>query len=149
MIEERAIVAKVERQSVWVDSRKTSHCGGCRQQQTCATSLLERLLPKRLIEVDCDLELKPGDEVVIGIEEHSLISASLLQYLVPLLLLFITAASLEFSLDASMAQRDLIVAAGALVALATGLTLISRWQRGFLFSYFGRPVVLRKLPATH
>ncbi|MDT8405786.1 MAG: SoxR reducing system RseC family protein [Methylococcales bacterium] len=144
MIEETAIVARIDAQTVWVDSRRSGSCGGCRQQNACATSLLDKLIRPRLIQVDCALELQPGEAVIIGIEEHSLLSASFVQYGLPLVFMLLGAGVADQLLQVEQALRDLLIAGVALASLAASLALISRWQRGFLQAYLGRPVVLRK-----
>ncbi|MGR9116811.1 MAG: SoxR reducing system RseC family protein [Gammaproteobacteria bacterium] len=145
MIEETAIVAKIENNQVWVETRATKGCGGCQQKSVCSTSVLDKMIQKRAVEVDCDIELKTGDEVVVGIEEGVLIRASLLLYLLPLLAMVLVGAVTQELLPAGADKGDLMVAGTALASLGLSLWLINKLQHSFLFSYFARPVVIKKV----
>ncbi len=85
MIEEQAIVTRVEAGQVWIKSLQTGACGGCSQQAGCSTATLAKILPKREFAVDCDLDLHVGDSVRIQIDDSHLILSSILLYLLPLI----------------------------------------------------------------
>ena len=85
MIEEQAVVTRIEVNQVWIKSLQSSACGGCVQQTSCGTATLAKLLPKREFAVDCDLDLNVGDCVRVQIDDSHLILSSLLLYLLPLI----------------------------------------------------------------
>jgi sigma-E factor negative regulatory protein RseC len=85
MIEEQAIVTRIESNRVWIKSLQSSACGGCVQQTSCGTATLAKLLPKREFAVNCDLDLQAGDCVRVQIDDSHLILSSLLLYLLPLI----------------------------------------------------------------
>lgn len=146
MIEEVAVVSKVQNFQVSVKSLQTSGCGKCVQNQSCGTSLLDKYLVKRDIEVDTDLPLAEGDRVLLGVEESALIKGSLLLYIVPLLTLFLGAFIGRFIADGYMpVSPDLLSAAFAFLFFIVCLVIINRIQQSFLMRYFARPVVIRKL----
>lgn len=145
MIEETAVVAKIENNQVWVETRGAKACGGCHQKNTCSTSVLDKMIQKRPVAVDCDIELETGDEVVVGIEEGVLIRASLLLYLLPLLAMVTGGAAAQVLLPEGFDKADLVVAGTALGSLGMTLWLINKLQRSFFFPYFARPVVLKKV----
>ncbi len=85
MIEEQALVTRIESNQVWIKSLQSSACGGCIQQTSCGTATLAKLLPKREFALDCDSDLNVGDCVRIQIDDSHLILSSLLLYLLPLI----------------------------------------------------------------
>lgn len=145
MIEEIAVVAKIEHNQVWVETRAATGCGGCRQKSVCSTSVLDKLIRKRAVAVDCDIELKPGDEVVVGIEEGVLIRASLLLYMLPLLAMGAGGALAQSWLPMGYGKADLVIAGAALSSLGLSLWLINKLQQSFFFPYLSRPVVIKKV----
>jgi len=85
MIEEQAIVTRIEANQVWIKSLQSSACGSCVQQTSCGTATLAKLLPKREFALDCELDLNVGDCVRVQIDDSHLILSSLLLYLLPLI----------------------------------------------------------------
>lgn len=144
MIEENAVVAKIEHNQVWVESKPKQGCGGCLQKSSCSTSVLDKFIKKRSIAVDCEIELKPGDEVIIGISEGILIKASLLLYMLPLVVMVLSGASAEALLPSAYENADLVIAGTAISALLLSLWAIAKLQQSFFFTFFSRPVVIRK-----
>lgn len=145
MIEEIAVVAKIENNQVWVETRGAKGCGGCLQKSACSTSVLDKMIRKRAVAVDCDIDLKAGDEVVVGIEEGVLIRASLLLYLLPLLAMGTGGALAQSFVSADYGKADLVVAGVALASLGLSLWLINKLQQSFFFPYLARPVVIKKV----
>ncbi|MGZ8186643.1 MAG: SoxR reducing system RseC family protein, partial [Methylobacter sp.] len=81
MIEELAVVIKIENHQIWVESGQNSACGGCQQKAACTTSALGSVLKKKPVPVDSGIQLKTGDKVMVAIDENLLLRASLLLYL--------------------------------------------------------------------
>ncbi|MGI0115919.1 SoxR reducing system RseC family protein [Zooshikella sp. RANM57] len=87
MIEEQGQVMAVEPGAVWVQTFRRTACGKCQAKSGCGHNLIEKLVPDRqhaYIKALNDYTVQVGDEVVIGIEENTLINASVLVYLLPL-----------------------------------------------------------------
>lgn len=145
MIEELAVVVKIENQQVWVTSSSNSACGGCQQKASCTTNALGSVLKKKLVPVDCDIQIKTGDEVIIAIDESLLLRASLLLYLVPLIALFLGAGVANWVLVVGTPNLDLWIACSALLSFLLSLWLINRAQSLLILNYYARPVVLRKI----
>ena len=146
MIEEEALVSRVNNYQVWVQTLKTSSCGKCSQSSGCSTYLLEKYIPKRDIALDTDLSLDTGDKVVVGIDEGILIKSSLLLYILPLAALFLGAITGEFlSGFITGLSSDLVIAISGLVFFSFSLLILNSLQRFLLVQHFARPVVIRKL----
>ena len=145
MIEELAVVVKIENHQVWVESGQTSGCGGCQQKASCTTNAIGSVLKKKSVPVDCDIQLKTGDEVVVAIDENLLLRASLLLYLMPLIALFTGAGIADWILPDNGQYADLWIAGSALLSFLLSLWLINKAQRLLILNYYARPVVIRKV----
>jgi len=145
MIEELAIVVKIDNHQVWVEGGQNSACGGCQQKASCTTNALGSVLKKKSVPVDSDIQLKTGDEVMVAIDESLLLRASLLLYLVPLIALFTGAGFSDWLLADDVLYADLWIAVSALVSLLFSLWFINKAQSLLIFSYYARPVVVRKI----
>lgn len=145
MIEELAVVVKIENHQIWVESRQTSTCGGCQQKASCTTSALDSVLKKKPVPVDSDIQLKTGDEVMVAIDESLLLRASLLLYLVPLIALFTGAGIAEWLLAGTVLYAELWIAGSALLSFLCTLWLINKAQNLLILNYYARPIVVRKI----
>lgn len=145
MIEEIAVVAKIENHQVWVKSGQNKSCGGCAQQSGCSTSLLQKFIHQRLFAVDSQIQLASGDQVVVAIDESILVRASLLLYMLPLLLMFAGGAAADWLIGDALGNAELWVVTAALSSLLFSLWMINKIQHVFFLHYCSRPVVVRKL----
>ncbi|MDO9106091.1 MAG: SoxR reducing system RseC family protein [Methylovulum sp.] len=145
MIEESAIVVKVDNRQVWVSNAQHGVCCGCQQKSACSTQALASILSKKPVPVDSEFMLTIGDAVIVGIDESVLLRASLLLYLAPLVALFIGAAVASWLLPVDGPYTDIWVAASGLLSLLLALLLINKVQSLLLFNYYARPVVIRKI----
>lgn len=143
MIEESAVVVKIENHQVWVESGQNSACGGCLQKASCTTNAIGSVLKKKSVPVDSDIQLKTGDEVMVAIDENLLLRASILLYLVPLIALFTGAGIADWLLD-NKQYADLWIAGSAVLSFLLSLWLINKAQSLLIMSY-ARPVVVRKV----
>ncbi len=140
MIEELAIVVKIENHQVWVESGSKSACGGCQQKTSCTTNAIGSVLKKKSVPVDCGIQLKIGDQVMVAIDENLLLRASLLMYFVPLMALFTGAGIAD-----SLLGTDLWIAFSAVLSFLAALWLINKAQSRLILNYYARPVVVRKV----
>jgi sigma-E factor negative regulatory protein RseC len=145
MIEELAVVVKIENYQVWVEGGQNSACGGCLQKATCTTNALGSVLKKKSVRVDSDIELKTGDQVMVAIDEAVLLQASLLLYLLPLIALFSCAGVADWLLADNIQYADLWIAASALSGFLLCLWLINKAQNLMILGYYARPIVVKKI----
>lgn len=144
MIEERARVLSVERDTAWVETIRRSACDSCQARHGCGQSVLQRLgLGARhgfVRVLSSGVNCRPGDEIVIGIPEHAVVQGSVLVYLAPLVALF--AGSL--AAQSGGASEPWVILAG-LSGLGIGLAAVRwrgrRWEHDPAFV----PRVLRRL----
>jgi sigma-E factor negative regulatory protein RseC len=147
MIEEMALVVKVDKHRVWVASAQTGACGNCAQKTSCTTQAVASVLKKKpvAVEVDSARRLFVGDTVIVAIDESLLLLATLLMYLFPLIALFTGGGIVDWLLPNDNRNTDVWIAGGALLGLLLSLWIVHRTQHVFLFNSYTRPVVLKKL----
>jgi sigma-E factor negative regulatory protein RseC len=121
MITESAIVTHRNGSRVELKLQRASACGGCELNQGCGTGALGRLLGHRSkpVVIETDRELEPGDQLVLGLSETTLVKASLTIYGLPLL---------------GMVIAGLLAAWGGLADGFVALIAISGFFAGFKFA---------------
>lgn len=141
MIEEAAVVTRMENGQPWIKSLQSGACGGCKQQASCGTSSLAKLLPKREFAVDCDIELQVGDHVLVAVDDSHLLLSSLIVYMLPLLFMLATVGIASVVWPPLAAWLPEI----ALLSLLLGFLIINRLQGLLLLHFCFRPQIVRKL----
>ncbi|MEH6577613.1 MAG: SoxR reducing system RseC family protein [Amphritea sp.] len=142
MIEETGRVVEVNEEAVWVETIKQSACSTCSAQKGCGQSLLAKVGDGKRLRMRVDnpayLAVDLDDQVVLGVGERSFLTASLVVYLVPLIVMFLFALIAQ-----QQALAEPMVILFAAVGLCTGF-MCSR----YLSKIMGRscnykPVLLR------
>jgi sigma-E factor negative regulatory protein RseC len=100
---------------------------------------------KKSVPVDCDIQLKTGDQVMVAIDQNLLLRASLLLYLLPLIALFTGAGMSDSLLMEDTVNTELWIAGSAILSFLLSLWLINKVQSLLLLNYYARPVVIRKI----
>lgn len=126
MIEEEAIVLYSENNRIRFKPAGKSGCGGCMHQETCGTSVIAQLLPKREFDADHCEALQAGDSITVAIDETKLLLVSLLLYLAPLISMLATVIVANHLLPSDCVDQWL--PAIALGALLFAFFLIHRLQ---------------------
>jgi sigma-E factor negative regulatory protein RseC len=88
MIETRTRIVSVSNGTAWVQPTEDSGCGGCGSRSSCAVSGLSKYFARhqRSIPVPCDASARPGEELMVAVNESELLRAGLMAYLLPALL---------------------------------------------------------------
>jgi sigma-E factor negative regulatory protein RseC len=144
MLEESAIVVKIEHGQVWVVGMQNNACAGCAQKMSCSSTALASILKKKPVPVDSELTLQIGDTVIVAIDESVLLRAAFSLYLLPLIALFIGAGVADSVVSDTTLYADLWIASSALASLTFALLLMQKIQSLFLFNHYTRPVVIKK-----
>lgn len=133
MLEQTAEVIETASDGVWVQAVEPSGCGTCGGQGCSSRRIAELFQRKpRQFLVDCDLALAPGDRVVVGIANGSVLRSALRVYGLPLGLMLAGAL-----LAKAIQPGDGSAVAGMLIGGMVGW-LVARGGRT------ARPVVLRR-----
>jgi sigma-E factor negative regulatory protein RseC len=144
MLEESAIVVKIEHGLVWVVGTQNNACAACAQKTGCSSTALANVLKKKPVPVDSDLVLQIGDTVVVAIDEGDLLRAAFSLYITPLIALFIGAGVTDSIVSNTTAYADLWIAGSAFTSLILALFIKQKIQKYTLLNYYARPVVIKK-----
>ncbi len=144
MLEESAIVVKIEHGQAWVVGTQNNACAGCAQKTSCSSTALASVLKKKPVPVDSELSLQIGDTVIVAIDESVLLRAAFSLYVAPLTALFIGAGIADSFISDSTTYADLWIAGGALAGLGIALLVMRKIQSLSLLNYYARPVVVKK-----
>lgn len=133
MLEQTVEIVKTAPDGIWVRAVEPSGCGSC-GGNGCSSRRIAELFQRRprLFPVDSDLALAPGDRVVVGIVDGSVLAGAMRAYGLPLALMLAGAL-----LGQAMQPGD----GAALVGLLAGGALGWAIGRG---GRVPRPIVLRR-----
>lgn len=137
MLEQQALVTHIDEQIVFIKSLQDSACGHCLQRQSCATTHYAHLLPNREMALSSPLPLQAGDKVIVGIEENQLLRASLIMYLLPLVVML--------GVVGLSGGNDQTAVPLAVATLTVSYYVLYRLQHGFIRYLISSPQILRKL----
>lgn len=142
MIEEEAVVSRLDNSQIWIKRLHSGGCSGCLQQSTCGTSAVSKLLPKREFAVANDTGLKVGDKVIVAVDDSQLLLSSFLLYLLSLLIMLVTVVSSNKLFSPAIADRWLPVI--AISALLFSFFLIHRFQALLVKSIGCKPQIVTR-----
>lgn len=144
MIEEQALVVGVENEQLILEAQTRSTCGACNARAGCGTSVLAKVVGRKFTRflANNTVNAKPGDVVMVGIPERSLLTGSLVIYLLPIVMMLIFSLVGDQVFPSSDHDSSLVF---GLIGLLVGLK-VSRWyfQRASNTAKY-TPVILRKL----
>ncbi|MGB5776478.1 MAG: SoxR reducing system RseC family protein [Sedimenticolaceae bacterium] len=128
MIEERGRVLRAAGGWAQVAPDPDRSCGSCAAQGGCSTKWLTALFPKRELTffVDNRIGARPGDAVVVGVDEQLLQRSSLLLYALPLAGLLAGGILGESVFSMLGAHPELGGILGGLTALSAALAFVRR-----------------------
>lgn len=144
MIEQDAIVTHYTNGRAWIRAQSGGACGGCQQQAHCGTATLAKGLPQREFELDCPVSVQPGEQVRVSIDDSALLSASLLAYLLPMIVMLAMVVGCNVLLPQLTDALPIVALAGLLL----GCWLAHVWQskcrsqqrfQPHIVGKFGRP----------
>jgi len=120
LIEERGIVVEVKPGRALVETTRSAACDSCGARHACGCMSGGR---EARVWVEDPLQVSPGDQVVIAVPEGTVLRASVLVYLVPVMALVLgallgngLAPSLGFSPDLGAAGLGLLAMVLAFLA---------------------------------
>lgn len=87
-VEGIARVVRVEGTVAWLEPEQTTSCGSCASSASCGAKGIGTVASRmeaRQFPLDNTADLRVGERVVIGVEDGSLLKATLIAYGIPLL----------------------------------------------------------------
>ena len=147
MIEEIAVVQKVDGQWAKVVTNQRSGCQQCDEAASCSTSLLAKLFGDKSIalRLQTNIPLQAGDEVLIGIKENTFLGLTCLVYLLPLcgLLLFsVLGGYIEQYWQLNNEGPTVVM---AVLGFAVSYYGIKKYIRSYLNPEKINPIILKKI----
>jgi sigma-E factor negative regulatory protein RseC len=152
VIEEIGVVVSVQGDWAEVEGQRRGTCGGCAANGACGTSLIARYLGRKrlLLRAHNAIGAGPGDRVVFGVPEGTLLEASFVAYFVPLLAMIGGGVAGEYIaglLVPAFAQATSVL--GGLGALAAALWWLNGFGRAKSSDDRYRPRILRRVGDEH
>lgn len=92
LVEESGLIVAVEDDRVWVETIRSSACDSCKAQKGCGHGLINKASSGQRFRLDVQrngIVARVGDTALIGIPEDSILKASLIGYLLPIVLLLL------------------------------------------------------------
>ncbi|MDO9365786.1 MAG: SoxR reducing system RseC family protein [Methylotenera sp.] len=128
MIEEYAVVIERVDNIALIEIERRTACGLCGQKRGCGNATWGKLLghKSQTIRAKNEIGAKVGDSVVVGIDEHALLSTVFYLYVVPLLSMLIAAVLADIAFD-----NEFYVILAAALGLVSGFL----WVKGHLRGY--------------
>lgn len=135
MIEEEATVISCDGEEAYVQVNKTTGCNSCQANGACGTSSLAKMFNYKAPEISVENKIKarPGDQVIVSIQDQAMVKGSFLLYMLPLLSMFafaIVAGGLAKFIGSE--SIELINTVAGLSGLAVGLWLVNRLSQRFV-----------------
>jgi len=139
MVEGVARVVAADGSVAWLEPEPGSSCGGCMSAALCGTKAGGSRQAAKRFPLANDADLHVGERVVVGIEESSLLRASMVAYGLPLAAMLTAAVVASKIFMAGDGAAGLAGLAGLLLGLAAARLCADRLSiRGELTPHFLR-----------
>ncbi len=153
MIEETAKVIEVAEKSVKVQAQPSSACGACHARSACGQGLLSKYFNQSPGQLTLDKKLSngeplnvlEGEELILGIDEGSVLVGAFYAYFIPLFsVIFFATLTYFVSIESELLQL-VIIFLGVVLSLVFSNAYLDRGAR-HLDKVL--PVILRKSNAS-
>lgn len=147
MITENAIVVSIENNQTWIETQRKSTCGQCSANKGCGTSVLSKVMGNKLSKIKAinNINAQVGDEVVIGLNEQSLLKGAFMIYMLPLILLFLFSFVGQLIADnLQLGNSELLVIIFAVTGFYIGMRKVKAFSSSIAKDEDYQPVILKK-----
>ena len=147
MITENATVVLIENNQTWIETQRKSACGQCSANKGCGTSVLSKVLGNKLSKMKAinKIDAKVGDQVVVGLNEGSLLKGAFIIYMLPLLFLFLfSLAGQLISQNLQINNSEVIIIIFAALGFYVGMRRVKFFSRSIEKNENYQPVILKK-----
>lgn len=147
MITESAVVVLIDNNHTWIETQRKSACGQCSANKGCGTSVLSKVLGNKLSKMKAinNIDAKVGDEVVVGLNESSLLKGAFIIYMLPLLFLFVFSFLGQLiSLNLNIENNEIVVISFAVLGFYLGLRRVRLFSKSVEKNESYQPVILKK-----
>ena len=117
MASERGIVLELRDQRALIQTQRRSSCQSCQLENSCGQGLISKLGSEKSMEfwVDNSLDAQVGQTVTIDVPDEGLLYASVLMFLVPLIIM-LASAGLAFATT----ENELLSIVAGIIGLLVG-----------------------------
>ncbi|MCK4866240.1 MAG: SoxR reducing system RseC family protein [Gammaproteobacteria bacterium] len=150
MITENATVVSIENNQTWIETQRKSACGQCSANKGCGTSVLSKVIGNKLSKMKAinKINAQVGDEVIVGLNESSLLKGAFVIYMLPLLFLFLFSIVGQFvAQNIGIPNDELLVIIFAAVGFFLGMKKVKSFSTSIEKNESYQPVILKK--STH
>ncbi len=147
MITENAIVVSIVNDQTWIETQRKSVCGQCSASKGCGTSVLSKVIGNKLSKMKAinKINAQVGDEVVVALNEKSLLKGAFMTYLLPLLYLFLFSFLGQFiSNNLQLNNSELFIIGFAIFGFYLGMRRLKRFSASIAENENYQPVILKK-----
>jgi len=147
MITEKATVVSIDNNQTWIETQRKSVCGQCSANKGCGTSVLSKVVGNKMskMKVINKINAQVGDEVVVGLNESSLLKGAFMTYLLPLLYLFLFSFVGQLvSQELQLGSGELFVITFAVFGFFLGMRQLKKYSASISENENYQPVILRK-----
>ena len=147
MITENAIVVSIENNQTWIETQRKSACGQCSANKGCGTSVLSKVVGNKLSTMKAinKINAQVGDEVIVGLNENSLLKGAFMAYLLPLFYLFLFSFIGQFIANYFQIQNsELVIITFAVIGFYFGMKKLKVFSVSIANNENYQPVILKK-----
>ena len=147
MITENAIIVSIESNQTWIETQRKSACGQCSANKGCGTSVLSKVIGNKLSRMKAinKINAEVGDEVIVGLNEQSLLKGAFMAYILPLLFLFLFSYFGQLISDFfQINNNELLVIVFAMLGFYVGLRQLRKFSASIAENENYQPVILKK-----
>lgn len=147
MITENAIVVSIDNNQTWIETQRKSACGQCSANKGCGTSVLSKVIGNKLTKIKAinNINAQVGDEVVIGLNEQSLLKGAFVVYMLPLILLFLFSFVGQLVSDNLLIQNnEFLIILFAVTGFYLGMRKVKSFSTSIAKNEKYQPIILKK-----
>jgi len=151
MITENATVVSIDNNETWIETQRKSVCGQCAANKGCGTSVLSKVIGNKFskVKVINKINAQVGDEVVVTLNEQSLLKGAFMTYLLPLLYLFLFSFFGQFvSQNLQIHNSELLIIFFAALGFYFGMQHVKRFSIAIAENENYQPVIVKKTDHT-
>ncbi len=144
MIEERGQVVALEGEYAWIEVLQSSSCGQCSAKKGCGTAALSGIFNRGAVRIRVlnKIHSRAGEQVVVGVQENTLLRGAFAAYFVPILSMLMAGGLVQWLWQP---VSELTEISAGLIGLATGLLWLRRFSRQIASDVRYQPVILRRV----
>jgi len=143
LAEEPATVSFVKGGYAYLKTENASACSSCSAKSSCGSKTLSLSDAEYTLRVKNTLNLKKGDSVVLALESNTLLFGTIIIYILPLLMLFISA------FIAKVLVGEIASIFGGVLGLLGGLIFIRKFIFNSKIAKQFEPTIIYKSSAVN